>query len=68
MDITKQDVISLTFTPIMGGNISMVDKIINAIHVIKDINNDYKYDIESIPYAFANKFLSGKIYKWIFNN
>ncbi|MBV7271493.1 hypothetical protein I6U48_00985 [Clostridium sp. PL3] len=60
MDITKQDIISLTFTPIMGGNISMVDKIINAIHVIKDINNDYKYDIESILYAFANKFLSGK--------
>jgi hypothetical protein len=38
----------------------MVDKIINDIHVIKDINNDYKYDIESILYAFVNKFLNGK--------
>lgn len=59
-DITKQDIISLTFTPIMGGNISIVDKIINAINVVKGINNDYKYDVESILYAFANKFLSGK--------
>ncbi len=59
-DIKKQDVISLTFTPIMGGNIRIADKIINAIHIVKDINNDYKYDVESILYAFANKFLSGK--------
>ncbi|MBU5227053.1 DUF4351 domain-containing protein [Clostridium senegalense] len=59
-DITKQDIISLTFTPIMGGNITIADKIINAIHIVKDINNDYKYDVESILYAFVNKFLSGK--------
>jgi hypothetical protein len=60
MEITKQDIISLTFTSIMGGNISTVDKIINAINVVKDTNKDYKYDVESILYAFANKFLSGK--------
>ncbi|ARC85478.1 hypothetical protein U732_1307 [Clostridium argentinense CDC 2741] len=60
IDITKQDIISLTFTPIMGGNISTVDKILNAIGIIKDINKDYKHDVESILYAFANKFLSGK--------
>ncbi|WP_373845471.1 DUF4351 domain-containing protein [Clostridium sp.] len=60
VDITKQDIISLTFTPIMGGNISIVDKIINAIDVVKDVNKDYKYDVESILYAFASKFLSGK--------
>ncbi|MDS1002658.1 DUF4351 domain-containing protein [Clostridium sporogenes] len=58
--ITKQDIISLTFTPIMGGNMEIADKIINAIQVVKDVNNDYKYDVESILYAFANKFLSGK--------
>ncbi|APQ78003.1 hypothetical protein RSJ10_897 [Clostridium botulinum] len=60
MDITKQDIISLTFTPIMGGNISTVDKILNAIEIVKDINKDYKHDVESILYAFANKFLNGK--------
>ncbi|EJO5348821.1 DUF4351 domain-containing protein [Clostridium botulinum] len=60
IEITKQDIISLTFTPIMGGKIGIADKIINAIHVVKDINNDYKHDVESILYAFANKFLSGK--------
>lgn len=38
----------------------IADKIINAIQVVKDVNNDYKYDVESILYAFANKFLSGK--------
>lgn len=60
MELTKQDIISLTFTPIMGGSISTVDKIINSLNVLKDINKDYKYDVESILYAFANKFLSGK--------
>ena len=59
-EITKQDIISLTFTPIMGGNVSKVDKILNVIDIVKDINEDYKYDVESILYAFANKFLSGK--------
>src|SRR3712207_4079276 len=60
LEITKQDIISLTFTPIMGGKISTVDKILNAINIVKDIKKDYKNDIESILYAFANKFLSGK--------
>ena len=26
----------------------------------KDIDEDYRHDVESIIYAFANKFLSGK--------
>jgi len=60
IEITKQDIISLTFTPIMGGNISIADKIINAIHIVRNINNDSKHDVESILYAFANKFLNGK--------
>lgn len=60
IEITKQDIISLTFTPIMGGNVSKVDKILNVIDIVKDVNEDYKYDVESILYAFANKFLSGK--------
>ncbi|MCY6354987.1 DUF4351 domain-containing protein [Clostridium sp. ZS2-4] len=60
IEITKQDIISLTFTPIMGGKISTVDKILNAIHIVKDIHNDYRNDVESILYAFSNKFLSGK--------
>ncbi|HBJ2608591.1 hypothetical protein FDF50_04165 [Clostridium botulinum] len=29
IEVTKEDLISLTFTPIMGGKISTVDKIIN---------------------------------------
>lgn len=60
IEITKQDIIALTFMPIMAGKIGIADKIINAIHIVKDINDDYKYDVESILYAFANKFLSGK--------
>lgn len=60
IELKKEDIISLIFTPIMGGKTSTVDKIINAIKIVKDINKDYKYDIESILYAFANKFLSGK--------
>lgn len=60
MDISKQDIISLSFTPIMGGTVSRADKILNAIKVIKDIDKEYRHDIESILYAFANKFLDGK--------
>ncbi|GAA0120971.1 hypothetical protein UT300018_02870 [Clostridium faecium] len=60
IELKKEDIISLIFTPIMGGKTSTVDKIINAIKIVKDINKDYKHDIESILYAFANKFLSGK--------
>ncbi|CBZ02561.1 hypothetical protein H04402_00750 [Clostridium botulinum H04402 065] len=60
IEVTKEELISLTFTPIMGRKISTVDKIINAIDIVKDIKKSYKHDIESILYAFANKFLSGK--------
>ncbi|WP_252246914.1 hypothetical protein [Clostridium sp. ZBS4] len=59
-ELSKQDIIALTFTPIMGGELSKGDKIVNTIRVVKDINKDYRYDVESILYAFANKFLSGK--------
>lgn len=58
IEVTKEDLISLIFTSIMGGKISTVDKILNAIEIVKDINKDYKYDVESILYAFANKFLN----------
>lgn len=59
-ELSKQDIIALTFTPIMGGKLSKSDKIINAIRVVKDINKEYRYDVESILYAFASKFLEGK--------
>lgn len=53
MEITKQDIISLSFTPIMGGALSKTDKILNAIRIVKDIDREYRYDVESILYAFA---------------
>lgn len=58
--ITKQDIISLSFTPIMGGALTKADKILNAIRIVKDIDKKYRHDVESILYAFANKFLEGK--------
>ncbi|CAI3543076.1 MAG: hypothetical protein ACLUC0_06175 [Clostridium neonatale] len=60
IDITKQDLIALTFTPIMSGKLSKLDKIIKSIRLVKKINNEYRYDIESMLYAFADKFLEGK--------
>lgn len=59
-DIDKQDIIKLTFTPIMGGNMDKKEKILKAIRLTKDIKSSYKGDIESILYAFASKFLTGK--------
>ncbi|AOR24596.1 hypothetical protein [Clostridium taeniosporum] len=58
--IEKQDLITLTFTPIMGGQSDKVDRILNAIKIVKGIDTEYRYDVETILYAFANKFLKGK--------
>ena len=44
----------------MGGQVSKLDRIINTIKLLKDIDITYRHDVESIIYAFANKFLSGK--------
>ena len=57
VEVTKQDLIALTFTPIMSGKLSKLDKIIKSIKLIKKIDNDYRYDVESMLYAFADKFL-----------
>lgn len=36
--LTRQDIVSLTFNPIMGGNTILVDRILNAIHIVKNID------------------------------
>lgn len=59
-DIDKQDIIKLTFTPIMGGKFDKKEKILRAIRLSKNIKSGYKGDMQSILYAFANKFLIGK--------
>lgn len=59
-EVTKADLVELTFTPIMGGKLSKADKILNSIKVVKNIDKEYKHDIESILYAFENKFLRGR--------
>lgn len=60
IEVTKQDLVALTFTPIMNGKLTKLDRIIKSIKIIKKINNDYRYDIESMLYAFADKFLDEK--------
>lgn len=60
LELTKNDIIALSFMPIIGGRASTADKILNAIKIVRDLDREYKYDVESILYAFANKFLSGK--------
>ena len=60
IEVTKQDLIALTFTPIMSGKLSKLDKIIKSIRLVKKIDNQYRYDVESMLYAFADKFLDGK--------
>ena len=60
IEVTKQELIALTFTPIMSGKLSKLDKIIKSIRLVKKIDNEYRYDVESMLYAFADKFLDGK--------
>ena len=57
---TKHDIISLAFAPIMGGMLSKQEKILKAIKMTMYIDEEYRYDVQSILYAFANKFLHGK--------
>ena len=59
-NITKQELVALTFTPIMGGKLTKAEKIIKSIRIVKSSDNEYKYDIELMLYAFADKFLKGK--------
>ncbi|MFQ8893304.1 MAG: hypothetical protein ACLR8H_13155 [Clostridium sp.] len=59
-NITKQELVALTFTPIMGGKLTKAEKIIKSIRIVKSSDNEYKYDIESMLYAFADKFLKEK--------
>jgi hypothetical protein len=59
-ELSKQDIIALTFTPIMSGVLTKGEKILNAIKIVKNVDKQYRYDIESILYAFASKFLEGK--------
>jgi len=59
-EITKQDLVALTFSPIMGGKLTKLDKILKSIRLVKKIDNEYRYDMESMLYAFADKFLDGK--------
>ena len=58
--LTKQELISLAFTPIMGGKLTKAEKIIKSIRIVKSSDSEYKYDIESMLYAFADKFSQGK--------
>ena len=60
IEVTKQDLIALTFTPIMSGKLTKLDRIIKSIRLVKKIDNYYRYDIESMLYAFADKFLDVK--------
>ena len=58
--LTKQELVSLAFTAIMGGKLTKAEKIIKSIRIVKSYDSEYKYDIESMLYAFADKFLKGK--------
>lgn len=44
----------------MGGKLTKAEKIIKSIRIVKWSDSEYKYDIESMLYAFADKFLKGK--------
>ena len=39
-NLTVHDIIELVFTPIMGGKQSKVDKILQAIRLVKDVDKN----------------------------
>ncbi|NFT07585.1 hypothetical protein FDF26_11010 [Clostridium botulinum] len=44
--VTKQDLIALTFTTIMSGKLTKLEKIIKSIRLVKKIDDEYRYDVE----------------------
>ncbi|MHC1749553.1 MAG: hypothetical protein AB9856_14875 [Cellulosilyticaceae bacterium] len=60
IELERQEVIALAFTPVMGGKLNKQEKILKAIRLTKQVDEKYRYDLQSILYAFANKFLEGK--------
>ena len=43
IEVTKQDLVALTFTPIMSGRLTKLDRIIKSIRIVKKIDNEYRY-------------------------
>ena len=58
--LTKQELVPLAFTTIMGGKLTKAEKIVKSIRIVKSSDSEYKYDIESMLYAFADKFFQGR--------
>ena len=56
-ELTKSLAIQLILTPIMGGTLSKKDKILKAVQLSSEFNDELKIDIQAMCYAFANKFL-----------
>ena len=60
-ELTKDDLVPLTFCPLMGGDMSQKDRIKKALEFSKkaeeDIPKDEVEKIESVVYAMAEKFL-----------
>jgi hypothetical protein len=44
----------------MSGVLTKGEKILKAIKIVKNVDKQYRYDVESILYAFTSKFLEGK--------
>ena len=55
VEVTKQDLIALTFTPIMSGKLSKLDKIIKSIRLVKKIDNEYRYEKSSYKLSESNR-------------
>ncbi|HIY62387.1 MAG TPA: hypothetical protein H9730_02690 [Candidatus Mediterraneibacter stercoripullorum] len=59
--LTRDDIIPLLFSPLMGGDTGQKERILKCIQVLKNSETDFpKTDIqkmEAILYVFAVKFL-----------
>lgn len=61
--ITKEDLVWLTPTPLMGGGLPQKDRFLSAYELIEKsqvFQEDEKEQIQAVLYVMANKFLDGK--------
>ena len=58
--ITKEELVQLSLTPLMGGNTTLKDRILTAFQITKEaseITPQEKQKIEAVIYTMADKFL-----------
>lgn len=57
-DLTRQDCLELILIPLMGGDLTKQEKILRALKITRDMQQEETKQIQAMLYAFSEKFLT----------